>query len=95
MCQCRNIVKQVRKNHIVNNLVAAYLKEHPEKRRPEEDIKELDEKNKIQSAVVRTGHVHDCSTYICIISKLVICMPPINVCLPEVNKFQTNIEILT
>ncbi|KAK7495546.1 hypothetical protein BaRGS_00013244 [Batillaria attramentaria] len=44
---CRMSVDRINKNHIVNNLVEAYLKEHPDKRRPEEDIKELDAKNKI------------------------------------------------
>ncbi|XP_076469271.1 E3 ubiquitin-protein ligase CHFR-like [Babylonia areolata] len=44
---CRGKVDRINKNHIVNNLVEAYLKEHPEKRRPEEDTKELDAKNKI------------------------------------------------
>lgn len=44
---CRMHVDRINKNHIVNNLVEAYLKENPEKRRPEEDLKELDAKNKI------------------------------------------------
>ncbi|XP_048252090.1 E3 ubiquitin-protein ligase CHFR-like [Haliotis rufescens] len=44
---CRLKVDRINKNHIVNNLVEAYLKEHPDRKRPEEDIKELDAKNKI------------------------------------------------
>ncbi|XP_067686122.1 E3 ubiquitin-protein ligase CHFR-like [Haliotis asinina] len=44
---CRLKVERINKNHIVNNLVEAYLKEHPDRKRPEEDIKELDAKNKI------------------------------------------------
>ncbi|XP_076107813.1 E3 ubiquitin-protein ligase CHFR-like [Mytilus galloprovincialis] len=44
---CRMKVKRINKNHIVNNLIEAYLKEHPEKKRPEEDLKALDAKNKI------------------------------------------------
>lgn len=44
---CRGSVERINKNHIVNNLVDAYLKEHPEKCRPEEEIKDLDAKNKI------------------------------------------------
>ncbi|CAH1801152.1 unnamed protein product [Owenia fusiformis] len=44
---CRLKVDRINKNHIVNNLVDAYLGEHPDRKRPEEDIKELDAKNKI------------------------------------------------
>ncbi|KAK2169225.1 hypothetical protein NP493_1201g01056, partial [Ridgeia piscesae] len=51
--QCRVTVDRFNKNHIVNNLVEAYLKEHPEKCRPKEDLKELDAKNKIQKNMFR------------------------------------------
>ncbi|XP_050409381.1 E3 ubiquitin-protein ligase CHFR isoform X1 [Patella vulgata] len=44
---CRLKAERINKNHIVNNLVEAYLKEHPDKKRPEEEIKELDSRNKI------------------------------------------------
>ncbi|XP_013390804.1 E3 ubiquitin-protein ligase CHFR [Lingula anatina] len=44
---CRYKVERINKNHIVNNLVDAYLKAHPEKRRSAEDLQELDAKNKI------------------------------------------------
>ncbi|XP_052270355.1 E3 ubiquitin-protein ligase CHFR-like isoform X2 [Dreissena polymorpha] len=44
---CRKKVERINKNHIVNNLIEAYLKEHPAKRRPAEDIVELNKKNKI------------------------------------------------
>ncbi|KAL4223431.1 hypothetical protein ACF0H5_016902 [Mactra antiquata] len=44
---CRKKVERINKNHIVNNLIEAYLKEHPGKRRPKEDIDELNQKNKI------------------------------------------------
>lgn len=44
---CRKKVERINKNHIVNNLIEAYLKEHPAKRRPKEDIEELNKKNKI------------------------------------------------
>ncbi|XP_041347959.1 E3 ubiquitin-protein ligase CHFR-like isoform X2 [Gigantopelta aegis] len=44
---CRLKVDRINKNHIVSNLVEAFLKEHPDKKRPEEDIKELEKKNKI------------------------------------------------
>ena len=50
--QCRNKVDRINKNHIVNNLVEAYFKEHPEKRRAEGDIKELEAKNKITKDMV-------------------------------------------
>ncbi|XP_062508883.1 E3 ubiquitin-protein ligase CHFR-like isoform X2 [Corticium candelabrum] len=45
--QCRGKVQRVSKNHIVNNLVDAYLKIHPEKKRSDDDLKELDAQNKI------------------------------------------------
>lgn len=41
------------KNHIVNNLVEAYLKVHPNKKRDAEEIAEMDAKNKITSDMVR------------------------------------------
>ncbi|KAK3800307.1 hypothetical protein RRG08_020284 [Elysia crispata] len=44
---CRVKVDRINKNHIVNNLVEAYLKLNPDKRRPEEDIQALEAKNKI------------------------------------------------
>ncbi|KAK6968516.1 E3 ubiquitin-protein ligase CHFR [Biomphalaria glabrata] len=44
---CRLKVERINKNHLVNNLVEAYLKLKPEKRRPEEELNELDMKNKI------------------------------------------------
>ena len=50
--QCRNKVERISKNHIVNNLVAAYLRANPEKKRPGEDLQELDSKNKISHDMV-------------------------------------------
>lgn len=44
-CRCR--VERIRKNHILNNLVEAYLLQHPEKARSEEDRKNMDSRNKI------------------------------------------------
>ncbi|KAM3610304.1 uncharacterized protein V6R79_002096 [Siganus canaliculatus] len=44
---CRCPVKRIRKNHILNNLVEAYLLQHPEKSRSEEDLKSMDSRNKI------------------------------------------------
>lgn len=44
---CRLKVDRINKNHIVNNLVEAYLKLNPEKKRPDEDIQALEAKNKI------------------------------------------------
>lgn len=43
---------QIRHNHTIRNLVEAYLKQHPDKKRPAEDLEELDEKNKITSDIV-------------------------------------------
>uniref|UniRef100_A0A6Q2YUP0 E3 ubiquitin-protein ligase CHFR n=1 Tax=Esox lucius TaxID=8010 RepID=A0A6Q2YUP0_ESOLU len=44
---CRCPVERIRKNHILNNLVEAYLIQHPEKCRSEEDLKNMDSQNKI------------------------------------------------
>uniref|UniRef100_A0A8C8MLT5 E3 ubiquitin-protein ligase CHFR n=1 Tax=Oncorhynchus tshawytscha TaxID=74940 RepID=A0A8C8MLT5_ONCTS len=44
---CRCPVERIRKNHIINNLVEAYLIQHPEKCRSEEDLKSMDSRNKI------------------------------------------------
>lgn len=44
---CRCPVERIHKNHILNNLVEAYLIQHPEKCRSEEDLKSMDSRNKI------------------------------------------------
>ncbi|KAM9446239.1 E3 ubiquitin-protein ligase CHFR [Clarias gariepinus] len=44
---CRCPVERIRKNHILNNLVEAYLLQHPEKCRSEEDLRSMDARNKI------------------------------------------------
>ncbi|XP_072770330.1 E3 ubiquitin-protein ligase CHFR-like [Nerophis lumbriciformis] len=44
---CRCPVDRIRKNHILNNLVEAYLIQHPEKCRSDEDLKSMDSRNKI------------------------------------------------
>uniref|UniRef100_A0A8C7JBX7 E3 ubiquitin-protein ligase CHFR n=1 Tax=Oncorhynchus kisutch TaxID=8019 RepID=A0A8C7JBX7_ONCKI len=44
---CRCPVERIRKNHILNNLVEAYLIQNPEKCRSEEDLKSMDGHNKI------------------------------------------------
>ncbi|KAM6965407.1 E3 ubiquitin-protein ligase CHFR [Aplochiton taeniatus] len=44
---CRCLVERIRKNHILNNLVEAYLAQNPEKCRSEEDLKSMDSRNKI------------------------------------------------
>ncbi|XP_055017869.1 E3 ubiquitin-protein ligase CHFR isoform X2 [Boleophthalmus pectinirostris] len=44
---CRCPVERICKNHILNNLVEAYLSQHPEKNRSEEDLKSMDSRNKI------------------------------------------------
>ncbi|XP_033828918.1 E3 ubiquitin-protein ligase CHFR [Periophthalmus magnuspinnatus] len=44
---CRCPVERICKNHILNNLVEAYLTQHPEKCRTEEDLKSMDSRNKI------------------------------------------------
>uniref|UniRef100_A0A8C2Z0Y7 E3 ubiquitin-protein ligase CHFR n=1 Tax=Cyclopterus lumpus TaxID=8103 RepID=A0A8C2Z0Y7_CYCLU len=44
---CRCPVEKIRKNHILNNLVEAYLIQHPEKCRSDEDLKSMERRNKI------------------------------------------------
>ncbi|KAK1792177.1 hypothetical protein P4O66_012069 [Electrophorus voltai] len=44
---CRCPVERIRKNHILNNLVEAYLLQHPEKCRSEDDVRSMDARNKI------------------------------------------------
>ncbi|XP_013915624.1 PREDICTED: uncharacterized protein LOC106544012 [Thamnophis sirtalis] len=44
---CRCPVERICKNHILNNLVEAYLIQHPDKCRSEEDIRSMDARNKI------------------------------------------------
>ncbi|XP_063345338.1 E3 ubiquitin-protein ligase CHFR isoform X1 [Pelmatolapia mariae] len=44
---CRCPVERIHKNHILNNLVEAYLIQHPEKCRSEDDLKSMDSRNKI------------------------------------------------
>ena len=43
---------------MANNLVEAYLKKHPTKRRPKEDLEELDKKNKINKDSVSESLHH-------------------------------------
>jgi len=45
--QCRKIVHNVAENHTINNLVNAFLKMNPEKRRNAADLAQLDAWNKI------------------------------------------------
>ncbi|MEJ1281887.1 checkpoint with forkhead and ring finger domains [Cricetulus griseus] len=44
---CRCPVERICKNHILNNLVEAYLIQHPDKCRSEEDVRSMDARNKI------------------------------------------------
>ncbi|EDL20039.1 checkpoint with forkhead and ring finger domains, isoform CRA_b [Mus musculus] len=44
---CRCPVERICKNHILNNLVEAYLIQHPDKSRSEEDVRSMDARNKI------------------------------------------------
>jgi hypothetical protein len=49
---CRGKVHRLSKNHIVNNLVDAYLKAHPEKKRSDDELREMDARNKITEDMV-------------------------------------------
>ncbi|XP_021568729.1 E3 ubiquitin-protein ligase CHFR isoform X2 [Carlito syrichta] len=44
---CRCPVERICKNHILNNLVEAYLIQHPDKSRSKEDVQSMDARNKI------------------------------------------------
>ncbi|XP_077731186.1 E3 ubiquitin-protein ligase CHFR isoform X2 [Canis aureus] len=44
---CRCPVERICKNHILNNLVEAYLLQHPDKSRSEEDVRSMAARNKI------------------------------------------------
>ncbi|XP_061025563.1 E3 ubiquitin-protein ligase CHFR isoform X1 [Eubalaena glacialis] len=44
---CRCPVERICKNHILNNLVEAYLLQHPDKRRSEEDLRSMAARNRI------------------------------------------------
>lgn len=44
---CRCPVERIRKNHMLNNLVEAYLLQHPDKCRSEDDLHSMDARNKI------------------------------------------------
>ncbi|XP_004844094.1 E3 ubiquitin-protein ligase CHFR isoform X4 [Heterocephalus glaber] len=44
---CRCPVERICKNHILNNLVEAYLIQHPDKSRSEDDVRSMDARNKI------------------------------------------------
>uniref|UniRef100_A0A8C6L4M9 E3 ubiquitin-protein ligase CHFR n=1 Tax=Nothobranchius furzeri TaxID=105023 RepID=A0A8C6L4M9_NOTFU len=44
---CRCPVERICKNHILNNLVEAYLIQHPDKCRSKEDLSSMDSRNKI------------------------------------------------
>lgn len=66
---CRCTVERIRKNHILNNLVEAYLLQHPEKCRSEEDRRSMDSRNKItqdmrQPMVERSFSEEESSDYL-------------------------------
>ncbi|KAM9858708.1 E3 ubiquitin-protein ligase CHFR isoform 2-T4 [Aulostomus maculatus] len=50
---CRCPVERIRKNHMLNNLVEAYLIQHPDKCRSEEDLKSMDRRNKISQDMLQ------------------------------------------
>ena len=49
---CKKVVERISKNHIVNNIIENFLKNNPEKKRSDQDLKELDTKNKITHDMV-------------------------------------------
>ncbi|CAD8079111.1 unnamed protein product [Paramecium sonneborni] len=59
---CRNDVQSVNKNPMVNNVVEKYLQMHPEKKRPPEEYKEMDQKNKIKGDALTFNSTDQIST---------------------------------
>ena len=49
---CRVKVTRISKSHMLNNLIETFLKNNPDMRRPEADIRDLDSKNKITHDMV-------------------------------------------
>ncbi|XP_071493473.1 E3 ubiquitin-protein ligase CHFR-like [Diadema antillarum] len=45
--QCRKYVRRIGHNYIVNSLVDAYLKQHPEKQRSKEELAEMDQRDQV------------------------------------------------
>uniref|UniRef100_A0A8C6XYI5 E3 ubiquitin-protein ligase CHFR n=1 Tax=Naja naja TaxID=35670 RepID=A0A8C6XYI5_NAJNA len=58
---CRCPVERICKNHILNNLVEAYLIQHPDKCRSEEDIRSMDARNKITQDMLQPKVQRCCS----------------------------------
>ncbi|KAM4707701.1 E3 ubiquitin-protein ligase CHFR isoform 1-T5 [Discoglossus pictus] len=58
---CRSPVERICKNHILNNLVEAYLLQHPDKCRTEEDRRSMDARNKITQDMLQPKVCHSFS----------------------------------
>eukprot|EP00761_Pharyngomonas_kirbyi_P011482 gb/GECH01011507.1/.p1 GENE.gb/GECH01011507.1/~~gb/GECH01011507.1/.p1 ORF type:complete len:679 (+),score=118.56 gb/GECH01011507.1/:1-2037(+) len=47
--QCRQDITHINKNHTIKNVVEAYLEKNPKSKRDEDDLKELDEQDKLKN----------------------------------------------
>jgi len=46
--QCREEAVEVKKNHVVNNIIEKFLENNPDKKRPQKEYEDMDNKNKIK-----------------------------------------------
>jgi len=46
--QCREEAVEVKKNHVVNNIIEKFLENNPDKKRPPKEYEDMDKKNKIR-----------------------------------------------
>ncbi|KAI9102662.1 hypothetical protein DFS34DRAFT_610031, partial [Phlyctochytrium arcticum] len=57
--QCRTVVTQVSRNHMLGNLIDVFLKQYPERKRDEADLADLESRNKFGGSVpVQLGRAH-------------------------------------
>ncbi len=46
--QCREEAVEVKKNHVINNIIEKFMENNPEKKRPQKEYNDMDAKNKIK-----------------------------------------------
>ncbi|XP_013781661.1 E3 ubiquitin-protein ligase CHFR-like [Limulus polyphemus] len=61
--QCRCQVERLSRNHLVKNLVEAYITKHPEKKRCEEDIEMLNARDRIKDDMLYPKKKHGSDVY--------------------------------
>ena len=60
-------------NHVLNNLVEAFLKAHPERDRDPEEKAEMDKSNKVTDKLVRSTRTSPC--VLCLLARPDECAP--------------------